>query len=48
MKIFPKNKSEQIRAEIQAHTYAASIGIAPALLYVDKDLQFVIMSYVMI
>jgi thiamine kinase-like enzyme len=41
-----KHDIESKKNEIMAHTYAAQIGLAPPLTYVDEKLQFVIMPYI--
>jgi len=42
----PRNDMASKINEIRAHTYAAQIGLAPPLTYVDEKLQFMIMPYI--
>ena len=42
----PKHDMKSKINEICAHNYAAQIGLAPPLIYVDKNLQFMIMPYI--
>ncbi len=42
----PRHTLQERQSEIDAHTLAARLGIAPEIFYVNKDVTFFIMAYV--